>query len=396
MNHFLKQIGWLLCNLLCWAAVVAAVVKISSPLSTQALQYSKDQGYFYRLKAGFEIKDTGERVDFDYVVACNIRLTRWRSGGLSDDSSISPKAMVMATHDGHAVMVRTLVLCGGSTTDNGNVPPDVLPLAVWFDDVGDLSAGLGYLSEDAYDNPLGRLKFRGARVERATREDWEAWRAKSAAEYVQRGVLPGPWGYDFPNHTPPELGQYISTCETYRRLKLPENLRAKLRELWPQDRPRFWTVPSEKEWSTFRDLVWTYSRKFPTSGDLVSGQPLRSGQIVQIPPHVPSEWPSEMYPALWRGLASILPAKKASIDDESGFVVNLDYRNGAMSGFGACQDARDDATYTGVRAPASAQHVFQVDGLAVKQLDRKSPRMQVPQYFAERDEAVFIYGAQNF
>ncbi|MCP3390530.1 hypothetical protein NLM27_17265 [Bradyrhizobium sp. CCGB12] len=198
--------------------------------------YIADNGYFYRLKATFGVKESGEELSFDYVVACNLRVTRWRSGGSSDDSSISPKAMIMATRDGHAVMIRTLHLCSGPTTENGMVPPDVLPLAVWFDDVDDLSAGVGYLSEDAYDNPLSRLTFRGARIERATREDWERWRQSSAAEYVQKGKLPGPWGYNFPNQTPPELGQYISTCETYRRFKLPEELRVKLRELWPQDK----------------------------------------------------------------------------------------------------------------------------------------------------------------
>jgi hypothetical protein len=74
--------------------------------SAQAQKYSKDQGYFYRFRASFEVKATGEPLDFDYVVACNIRLTRWRDGGLSDDSTYSPRAMVMATNGGQAVMLR--------------------------------------------------------------------------------------------------------------------------------------------------------------------------------------------------------------------------------------------------------------------------------------------------
>ena len=125
----------------------------------QVHTYTKDQGYFYRLRAGFEVKATGEQLDFDYVVACNIRLTRWRDGGLSDDSTHSPRAMVMATNGGQAVMLRTLEACHGLTSEHDDVPPDVLPLAIWFDDFTDLSAGLGYVSEAAYDNPLGKLKF---------------------------------------------------------------------------------------------------------------------------------------------------------------------------------------------------------------------------------------------
>jgi len=38
-------------------------------------------GYFYRLQAKFEVKDTANGFDFDYVVACNIRVTRWRDEG---------------------------------------------------------------------------------------------------------------------------------------------------------------------------------------------------------------------------------------------------------------------------------------------------------------------------
>jgi len=356
--------------------------------------YIKDNGYFYRLKATFGVRESGEELSFDYVVACNLRVTRWRSGGSSDDSSISPKAMVMATRDGHAVMIRTLHLCSGPTTENGMVPPDVLPLAVWFDDVDDLSAGVGYLSEDAYDSPLSRLTFRAARIERATREDWEKWRQSSAAEYVQRGKLPGPWGYDFPNQTPPELGQYISTCETYRRFKLPEELRAKLRALWPQDKPRYWTLPKDIDWSQFRGMFWPHIRNRISSGDLHSGQPLRSGQIVQIPPHVPSSWPPEMYPLLWRRLSSAFPMRRSALGNDSDFVLNLEYREGATNGFAACQDARDDLTY---RIPASsAAPVFEVDGTVIKELDRKIPVLSIPKYFAERDEAVFLWSGQNF
>ena len=160
--------------------------------------YVKDRGYFYRFKANFEVKATSEKVAFDYVAACNVRLTRWRDGGLSDDTTLSPRAMVQATRDGHAVMLQTVNGCHGLTSENGDVPPDLLPLAVWFEDISDLSAGLGYASEDAYENPVAKLAFHGARIDHATREEWEEWRRKSSEHYVQQGVLPGPWGSTSP------------------------------------------------------------------------------------------------------------------------------------------------------------------------------------------------------
>jgi hypothetical protein len=163
-------------------SVWAGATRHSSSQSRVEQTYSKDNGYFYRMTAKFTVKETGEAVDFDYVVACNIRLTRWRDGGLSNDSSYSPRMMVKATAGGQAAMLKTLGACHGLTSEDGDVPSDVPPLAIWFDSVDDLSNGLGYVSEDGYDNPLGKLTFRGARIDPATGADWEAWRKKSADE----------------------------------------------------------------------------------------------------------------------------------------------------------------------------------------------------------------------
>ena len=66
-------------------AIAALIAHSPRPMSQE---YSKDRGYFYRVRAGFEVKDSGEPLNFDYVVACNIRLTRWRDGGLSNNSTL--------------------------------------------------------------------------------------------------------------------------------------------------------------------------------------------------------------------------------------------------------------------------------------------------------------------
>src|SRR5437773_5060865 len=134
LNHLRKFLAVIAGLVILAAGTIAAVPMMLSVLRKPMSQtYVKDNGYFYRLKANFEVKDSGEQLAFDYVVACNLRITRWRSAGSSDDSTVNPRAMVMATRDGHAIMIRTLQLCSGSTTENGRVPPDVLPLAVWFD-----------------------------------------------------------------------------------------------------------------------------------------------------------------------------------------------------------------------------------------------------------------------
>lgn len=406
-----------------FAFIVASVTLYGADLRTPAASaqvqtYTKDQGYFYRFRAGFEVKATGEQLDFDYVVACNIRLTRWRDGGLSNDSTHSPRAMVMATNGGQAVMLRTLDACSGLTSEHEDVPPDVLPLAIWFDDLTDLSAGLGYVSEAAYDNPLGKLKFRGARVDRSTRADWEAWRKKSAEEYVQRGVLPGPWGYDFPNAPDPALGVYVVQCDGYMRLKLPENMRSKLSAFWPEDRPRFWTLSSTQEQRTIGEVIsdpnqplppgiGRWSRRFGTPSETrSSGLAVRSGRIVANSlnangsrgRHLAVRWPTETYPFLWPPLTSIMPvAKAAPTPGTSTYVLKLEYRDGALDGFAACQDGRKALEY-GSRDgfPPGVRHVFEVDGLVAKQLVGRAPAMERPAYVAERDEAVFAYFSAAF
>jgi hypothetical protein len=297
------------------AAAVSLGVWPMRPTPSIAQIYSKDAGYFYRFRASFEVKETGERLDFDYVVACNIRVTRWRDGGLSDDTTFSPRVMVQATAERHAMMLKTLNACGGLTSENSDIPPDVLPIAIWFDSVEDLSNGLAYVSEDAYDNPLGKLKFRGARIDRATRTDWEAWRKKANDDYVQRGALPGPWGYDYSyakDQFDSESGKYVRACNGYRRLKLPETIRANIRPLWPSGHPRFWALPNAESYKIGGLLndrspgeppgSEPWLKRFGTAGSGGgvdwSGAPLRSGRWVQHRPHVPNRWPTENYPLL--------------------------------------------------------------------------------------------------
>jgi hypothetical protein len=57
------------------SGALVALTKLALP-KPMSQTYVKDRGYFYRFKASFEVKATGEEIAFDYVVACNVRLTR--------------------------------------------------------------------------------------------------------------------------------------------------------------------------------------------------------------------------------------------------------------------------------------------------------------------------------
>jgi hypothetical protein len=362
--------------------------------------YAKDDGYFYRMTAKFEVKETGEKIDFDYVVACGVRAPRWKGIGEPGDAGVTPHAMVKATADGHAVMVQTLQLCGGSTTEN------------------DLSNGLGYVSEDAYNNPLSKLRFHGARIDAATRADWETWRKKAAAEYVERAAWWGPWGYDFQGNHAEEVGKYASACFGYQRLKLPDVIREKVRPLWPVERPRFWAPPNEDDLKISSILsdptptsppgVRSWVHRFGTPGTSDNSQsrgvPLRSGLQVGKAPLVPSRWPTETYPFIMPPLTSAYPIAAAPRSARTEIhVQKLEFRDGALNGFAACQNrddivtiARDDVALE----LKAKRHVFMVDGQVVRadqpwsgheaDVPAGSTIMLQPPFVFEHDEYIFI------
>jgi hypothetical protein len=292
----------------------------------------------------------------------------------------------------------------------------VLPLAVWFDDARDLSVGVGYVSEDAYDNPLAKLRFKRARVDRATRDDWEAWRQKAAGGYTQLGDIPGPWGYDFPvpqGALEVDRGKYATGCQGYMRLKLPQDMRSRVAAFWPSDHSRFWTLPSGQARLKIGALIddpkqpspsgiggWV--RRFGTPGNSSSsGLPIRSGRVVEpsLRPdgsrgkHVTKRWPAENYPLLMTPLESILPITVGSFPPPEVYAHKLAFRDGALNGFVACQNIRDMFGYR-MREDdplwKTKRHVFDVDGETVKQLSASTPELDVPQYVVERDEAVFL------
>jgi hypothetical protein len=377
--------------------------------------YAKDDGYFYRMTAKFEVKETGEKIDFDYVVACGIQAPRWKDETHFQSGRVTPHAMVKATADGHAVVVQTLEECGGFTSENGAIPPDVLPLAIWFDSADDLSNGLGYVSEDAYDNPLSKLRYHGTRIDPATRADWQAWRQKAAGEYVERAAWWGPWGYDFMGNRHDELGKYASACFGYQRLKLPDVIREKIRPLWPTERPRFWAPRNEDDLKISGLLGDTrpdwppgggpWVGRFGTPGTLYgvtwSGMPLRSALWVGKG-SAASRWAAEAYPFIMPPLASAYPVTVAPVSGEA-HVQKLEFRDGALNGFAACQNrrdivgiARDDVVPT-LKAKL---HVFMVDNQVVR-ADQPRPGHDAdvpagstiflrPGFIFERDEYVFI------
>jgi len=133
-----------------------------------------DRGTYYRLKVKLTYK--GEPQDFDVVIGCNVHQINYKDGGRTYEVGLVPTVFGRRMSDGKALVVRPPAACKGQTTANRGVAPDLLPLVVVYDDAKTLSFGTAYLSEDAYDSPLSVLKFGGAKIEKATRDDFDEFR----------------------------------------------------------------------------------------------------------------------------------------------------------------------------------------------------------------------------
>lgn len=213
----------------------------------------EDRSVYYRLLAQYQHGD--EIVDFDIVVGCAVRVTRWGDGDKSYDAFRDPAVYVKATKDGGAVLQMVPDACRGQTTENGEVPDDFLPGALWFEDATNLSFGIAYVTEDAYESPRSKLKFLGASIHSATRIDYEAFEPIAAKNLMDPrplfAFLPLPNADQIKRH----LGDSRAltkiwpgmSCHAVLRLHLTDPAqRAVLARYWPDSRPRYWMLNKQE------------------------------------------------------------------------------------------------------------------------------------------------------
>lgn len=186
------KVGWVLTG---FVAAIAALGLWKFPLGlppTAVADTVEDRSVFYRLISKYQYG--GETIDFDIVVGCAVRVTEYTDGGSSYDAMRRPRLFAKATKDGAAIWQIVPVACGNETTDNGRVPADFLPGAIWFDSKDDFSLGIAYITEDAFESPSSKLKFLGAQIHSSTREDYDAFQAKLATNLIEPELLARPRG----------------------------------------------------------------------------------------------------------------------------------------------------------------------------------------------------------
>lgn len=208
---------------------------------------AKNGSYFFRLTAKYI--HGGEHVDFDIVVGCAVRVTAYGNDSESYDAFRDPIFFVVPTLDGGAVMQIVPNACRGETSENGDVPKDFLPGAIWFESKKDMTLGIAYVSEEAFAQTNAKLKFLGAAIHSASRADWEAFRPTAA----QNLLSPKPFIYGKDPPSDPEIAAHLwdreklaswmprLSCMGYRQFQLTDPAaREILSQYWSSSRPRFW------------------------------------------------------------------------------------------------------------------------------------------------------------
>ncbi|MDQ7249848.1 hypothetical protein [Dongia sedimenti] len=370
---------------------------------------AEDHAVFYRLRAKY--LHGSEPVDFDIVVGCGVHVTVYQDNDSSYDAVRDPLIFAKATADGGAVMQIVPMACRGETTANGEVPADLLPGAVWFDDKSDLSFGIGYVTEDAFLNPRAKLKFLGASISAASRSDWDAFQPIAAtnlmtSRFYTYGFPPAPsdeikknlWNAGELKKWSQEIG-----CYGVRRIKLTEPAqRAVVRKFWPSDKPRYWSP-----WTTNAELE-AIEREIGQAavGErktiMSNGAPLREYKFVSGFQGFPTkagggvlspyrERPGEIYPyRSWSGL----PWLDRRTEHASELFYDIEEDGGRNLGFVYCYSSLRPGEMLDLHFPdTSSRHwSLRVDGVPVVTKDQSDSAFGtgIRVYFFENDEYLYV------
>jgi hypothetical protein len=367
------------------------------------VQSVKDRSVYYRLVSKYQHGE--EIIDFDIVVGCGVRVTRYGDGGSSYDAFRDPVAYVKGIEGGGAVMQIVPSACLGETSENGKVPDDFLPGALWFDRTDDLSLGIAYVTEDAFENPKSKLKFLGASIHAATRSQWEEFQP-----IAQRNLIdPRPLFSILPMPDPETLKKSLGdsraltklwpgmSCHVVTSLRLSDAARTVVREYLPSSRPRYW-LPSEQQLNEIDRRARLFSEMmvngYPATKYLKMGHhtaigfPTRTQGGMIGSAHKPwDQLPPTVYPLRRdEGIPWVKP--NALTDDTLYRHVELD--GGANRGFGYCYRR---IPVDGLRSTDSApvQFATRVDDWTIsgEETDSRQARNR-PWPFFENDEYLYL------
>lgn len=166
-----------------FATALSACNPIYAPAPKASQTEKPAGGLFFRIQANYELVETGEPLNFDFIVRCN---------------GVFPTTLFKATTTGAAVAISPPEhYCFRALNGFGiERPVDrmKMPLLSWYDSVDDLSLGFYYMTNDAYTSPHAKVRFKSYDVTPASSEDFKTWIERAKADYTQIGAIPGPFG----------------------------------------------------------------------------------------------------------------------------------------------------------------------------------------------------------
>jgi hypothetical protein len=238
-----------------------AALRFGTQSFTKAVRV--DRSVFFRLTVNVSYKSEPQR--FDIVAGCNTLDILYKDNSRTHEVGLVPTVYGRRMTDGRGLVVRVPDACGGETTAGGQVPQNLMPVLIVYDDAATLGFGRAYMADEAYDSPNSVMRFGSATIAKATRAEFEAFRTKGEPNLVTREQYHSAQPLDQVEKMGltkvyPAFGR---SCWAYRRSLIPEQHRAALRRFWPAERPKFWIVRDTEQRKRMREAIdWRNSERF--------------------------------------------------------------------------------------------------------------------------------------
>jgi hypothetical protein len=344
------------------SVVRRAVVLISSSLFFLAvlagcrLDAAEDVkfGWFYRMVV--ELIYGGEPLNIDVIIGCGSQERQILGEGRSVRALWAPYIYGVRVKTGEGVLVQSPNICDRELA-KAPMPPDFLPVVFWAPDAGNLEFMVAYLHEDAYAQPVSKLKFHKATFTEVPRADYDAWlQTKWKDNIVPLGDRGDEYSKGrsffrgegfFPKGDPRNAGLLRTSCHAMLRVPITGELREKIRERWPAGKPRYWLID--------RSPLFTLQTQYPE--ELGGGVRSQARWNHEIPGALPSFFegkgvnrpsgvghiePSPSGIASGQGLRipyrveTGYPWASDRLFSQTTLDVNIDTANGADHGFAYC------------------------------------------------------------
>ena len=170
-----------------------SIRKIKKPVETTVQPIPDKLGYAYRIQMDLTLIETGEPITIDFMVRCkNTHKFSETNPNISEQiqfKALSTGAALAASPPGE--------YCEQSLSQapfDQWRKPQKMPVLIWYDDVNDLSEAWAYMTNDAYNSPLAKVRFLDYKVTRATAGQFREWMQETIQNYEQIGAIPGPFG----------------------------------------------------------------------------------------------------------------------------------------------------------------------------------------------------------